>query len=145
MYRIIRYSQPRITDLPSVLAARTPWSGFETDLDRLFSAALSNIAAPVPAPGIPVDLYEDNSNLYIRAELPGVPREAINVELEQDTLKLSATRTIAGQESTLARTFELPVPVQAEKVTAACENGVLTITLPRQEQAKPRKINVSIN
>ncbi|MFI5336097.1 MAG: Hsp20/alpha crystallin family protein [Opitutales bacterium] len=145
MYRLIRFTQPGTAGLPPVLAARTSWSGLESEMDRLFTAALSDLAVPALPPAFPVDLYEDKNNLHVRAELPGVAREAIDIELEQNTLTLAAKRTLDGQETTLTRSLTLAEPVQGDKVTATYENGVLTVTLPRQEQAQSRKINVTIN
>ncbi len=97
----------------------------------------------------PVDLYEDKDNTYVRAELPGVARDAINVEMVDGSLSIHASRkekTDSG-ESTISysRLVSIPEEVQADKVAASYENGVLTVTLPRPEAAKPRKINVSVN
>ncbi len=149
MYRIIRYSHPRTASLPSVLAAR---SALESEVDRLFEAALADFAQPATAPRFPVDLYEDKENTYVRAELPGVSRDAITVEMIDGYLNLGATRAepvTAGQEPartfSLSRSIAIPTEVQADKVTASLENGILTVTLPKQEQAKPRKINVTVN
>jgi HSP20 family protein len=152
MYRIIRYTHPRTASLSPSLAARSALAGLESEVDRLFEAALSDFVAPATAPRFPIDLYEDKKNTYVRAELPGVSREAMSVEVVDGYLNLSATRAEpapAGQEPArslnLSRSIALPTEVQADKVTAAYENGVLTVTLPKQEQAKPRKINVTIN
>ena len=84
-------------------------------------------------------------NSFVRAELPGVSREAVNLELVDGYLTLTATRKDGDQEFTLTRSIALPEDVQADKVAASLENGVLTVTLPKQEQAKPRKINISVN
>ena len=80
MYRLIRYSQPFATS-----AYRSPWTGF--DLDSFFGAAASDLTR-----SIPVSLHEDKDNLQVSAELPGVDRADINIELLDDTLSLSATR-----------------------------------------------------
>jgi len=73
MNRIIQYIQPRI-------ANRSPWTGLESEVDRLFQSALADFPTRTFAPRFPVDLYEDKDNTYVRAELPGVARDAINVE-----------------------------------------------------------------
>jgi HSP20 family protein len=116
----------------------------ESDLDRLFETALADFAAPA-SPRFPVDLYEDKDNTYVRAELPGVTREQVNLELVDGYLTLTATRKEGEQEFTLTRSVSLPDNVQADKITAALEHGVLTVTLPKQEQAKPRKIAINVN
>ena len=145
MNRIIRYTYPRSTNLIPALAARSPWGALESEMDRLFESALGDFAAPAFAPRFPVDLYEDKDNTYVRAELPGVAREAINVEMVDGYLNLSATRKQGEETFSLNRSVSIPEAVQADKVTATYENGVLTVTLPKQEQAKPRKIAISVN
>ncbi len=139
MYRLTRYSYPA-----ALFRARNPWTGLESEIDRLFETAFENVAAPA-APRFPVDLYEDKDNTYVRAELPGVTRENVNLELVDGYLTLTATRKEGEQEFTLTRSVSLPENVQTDKVTAALEHGVLTVTLPKQEQAKPRKIAISVN
>ena len=103
------------------------------------------VSAPAAGLRFPIDLYEDKDNLYVRAELPGVTREAINVEMVDGFLNLNATRKSGDETFNLARSITIPETVQAEKVSASYENGVLTVMLPKQEQVKPRKITVSIN
>lgn len=142
MNRIIRYTYPRSANL---LANRNPWAGLENQVDRLFESALADLAAPAYAPRFPVDLYEDKDNTYVRAELPGVSREAINIEMVDGYLNISASRQQGEETFSLNRSVSIPEAVQADKVGATYENGVLTVTLPKQEQAKPRKINVSVN
>ena len=139
MYRLTRYSYPA-----TLFRARTPWSGLESEVDRLFETALADLATPA-APRFPVDLYEDKDNVFVRAELPGVSREAVSLELVENYLTLTATRKDGEQEFTLTRSVSLPENVQADKVTAALEHGILTVTLPKQEQAKPRKIAINVN
>jgi len=140
MYRITHY-HPRSTLFRS---ARSPWAGLESEIDRLFEAAFADLTTPA-APRFPVDLYEDKDNVYVRAELPGIARDAINVEMVEDYLTLSATRKEGDESFSLNRSIAVPESVDAEKVSASLENGVLTVTLPKREQAKPRKINISVN
>lgn len=139
MYRLTRYSHPA-----ALFRARQPWTGLESEIDRLFDTALADLAPPA-APRFPVDLYEDKDSLFVRAELPGVARECVNLELVEGYLNLSATRREGGDEFTLNRSIALPESVQTDRITAALENGVLTVTLPKQEQAKPRKVAITVN
>ncbi|MEN9404887.1 MAG: Spore protein [Verrucomicrobiota bacterium] len=129
----------------SSLTNRSPWNGFESDIDRLFESALADYTAPASAPRFPVDLYEDKDNTFVRAELPGVNREAINVEMVDGYLNINAARKQGDESFSLSRSVAIPEAVQADKVSAAYENGVLTVTLPKQEQAKPRKIAITVN
>lgn len=146
MHRIIRYQQPRSTGLipvSSLFAGTSPWAGLESEIDRLFESAFADFAAP-GANRFPVDLYEDKDNTYVRAELPGVNRDDINVEMVEGYLNLVASRKEGDQAFSFTRSIAIPEAVQADKVTAAYENGVLTVTLPKQEQAKPRKVTVAV-
>jgi len=121
--------------------------GLEKEIDLLFGAALTGFAGPARDGQFPVDLYEDKENTYVRAELPGVTREAISVEIVDCALSIQATRKATSGEGTesFSRLVNIPDEVQADKVTASYVNGILTVTLPRKEEAKPRKINVSLN
>lgn len=145
MNRIIHYTYPRSSALLPALANRSPWAGFESEIERLFGSALFDQAAPALASRFPVDLYEDKDNTYVRAELPGVSREAINIEIVNGYLNLSASRKQGEETFNVNRSIAVPEVVQADKVTAAYENGVLTVTLPKQEAAKPRKIAINVN
>lgn len=145
---LIRYNYPRSSFLP--VSRRGPWHGLESEFDRLFEAAASGLASAAYRNRFPVDLYEDNENVYVRAELPGVDRADINLELADDTLTITSQRKGAAgddgetETSALSRAVSLPVDVQADKVTAAHENGLLTVTLPKREEAKPKKINIAV-
>jgi len=149
---IVRYTYPSYRS-PAILPgglARSPWSGLENEIDRLFAASLPDRAGLFSAPNFPVDLYEDENNAYVRAELPGVNRDEINVEMVDGYLTIAATRktpAAEGQEETsfaFSRSVSIPEEVQAEKVSAAYENGILTVTLPKREEIKPKKITVAI-
>jgi len=136
---IIRYSYPN-RGLTTYGVSRNPWRGLETEIDRLFDSALS-FTGPSATTQFPVDIYEDKDNTFVRAELPGVSREDVTVELVEDSLTITAVRRQktgeAEQSLSLKRSLTLPTLVQADKVSAAYENGVLTVTLPKREEAKP--------
>jgi HSP20 family protein len=152
MRSIIHYTQPSSTGLlPSLgLAARSPWTGLEGEMDRLFETALSDFMTPVFNNRFPVDLYEDKDNTYVRAELPGVNREDISVEMVDGYLNINASRKSLAAEGrgeetfSLNRSVSIPEDVHADKVGAAYENGVLTVTLPKKEEAKPKKITIAV-
>jgi HSP20 family protein len=103
----------------------------------------------------PVDIQETEEGYRLLAELPGLTKEDINITLENNVLRLSGERKFerdVKKESfhrvertygTFSRSFALPHQVNGEGVQAAFENGVLTITVPKAEQAKPRKIAIS--
>ena len=137
MYHVIRYNQPLAAS-----AYRAPWTGFDRAIDSLFAAALADSATELTRV-VPVSLHEDKDNLRVSAELPGVDRADIKVELLDDTLSLSATRKQGEQTLAFERRFSLPATVQADKVTATYENGILRLALPKAEAAKPRQITIN--
>jgi HSP20 family protein len=105
-----------------------------------------------------VDIYEnDKHEIVLRAELPGLKREDIDIRVENNTLTLRGERkrdSEVKQESyhrversygAFSRSFSLPNTVNTEKVAAAFTDGVLTITLPMREEAKPRQIQVQVH
>jgi HSP20 family protein len=105
----------------------------------------------------PVDIFETASHdLVIKAELPDMTREDIEVTVENNTLTLRGTkkppvdvkeeqyRRIERHYGSFSRSFSLPNTVDAGKVAADYRNGVLTVKLPFREEAKPRTINVEV-
>jgi HSP20 family protein len=145
--RYIQFTQPSYRG-PSAYRSGGRAAGFDSELDWLFGTALTGFAGGNHAQ-FPVDLYEDKVNTYVRAELPGVNRDAVNVEYADGSLSITASRrakTAEGEKDVaLSREVSIPDEVQADKVSAAYENGVLTVTLPRREETKAKKINVSVN
>jgi HSP20 family protein len=133
MNHIIRYTYPRNVNQSYLFANRNPWSGLDAEIDQLFQSG----------PRIPVELHEDKDSTYVRAELPGVSREAISLEVVDGYLNLTASRKQGEETLNFNRSIALPENVQADKVTATYENGVLTVTLPKAEAVKPRKIEIS--
>ncbi|MBI2187836.1 MAG: Hsp20/alpha crystallin family protein [Acidobacteria bacterium] len=104
-----------------------------------------------------VDIFETESHdLVLKAELPGLNREDIEVVVENSTLVLKGSkkfeadvkeenyRRIERSYGTFHRSFTLPNTVDASKVSAEFKNGVLTVRLPFKEEARPRTINVDV-
>jgi HSP20 family protein len=149
--RYVRYTYPAV-HRPVTAARRfsqSAWNGLETEFDRLFSTALHEFAGTAST-RFPVDLYEDKDNTYVRAELPGISREDINIEVADGVLTIAAARKTPATEGqpeqsvALNRTLQLSEQVQADKIAAAYENGVLTVTLPKREESKPKKVTVEV-
>ena len=105
----------------------------------------------------PVDIYEtEQHDLVVKAELPDMRREEIEVTVEHNTLVLRGTkklpegvkeeqiRRVERSYGAFSRSFTLPNTVDATKVSADYKNGVLTVKLPYREEAKPRTINVEV-
>lgn len=146
--RLVRYTYPNSRNLAPFPGLPSPWSGLDTEIDRLFESVLGDYSTPA-ADRFPVDLYEDKENYFVRAELPGVERNDINVEMIEDYLTIAAARKSNqnGQEESFSfsRSVSIPESVQSDKVVAQYQDGVLTVTLPKKEEAKPRKIAVSVS
>jgi HSP20 family protein len=103
-----------------------------------------------------VDVREDGDHLYVEAELPGFKKEEVDITLENQTLTISGERRETPETekkgdwllnerryTRFLRSFTLPPTVSDQQVNAKLEHGVLTITLNKREESKPRKITVS--
>ena len=94
-----------------------------------------------------IDLYEDDSNYFVRAEIPGFKKKDLQVELERDQLVLSGERKDKEEKgkSTVSfrRSVSLPATIESKNIAAKYENGLLTITIPKAEAAKPLQIEIN--
>ncbi len=135
----------------------------QKEFDRLFREAFTpgfgegDLSTRTWAP--PVDIFENENNIVLKAELPGVDPKDVEVRVEDNTLYLKGDRKFEKETKeenyhrieraygSFARSFSLPNSIDAEKVTADYKDGLLTLTLPKREEAKPKaiKINVSKN
>jgi len=136
-------------------------SNLRDEIDRLFEAPLtefSRTSQQLAGGWLPaVDLYEDKDNIVVRAELPGMKKEELTISLHEGVLTLSGERTREEQykdtqvcraecfEGRFQRTITLPCPVQGDKVSASYKDGILTVTLPKPEETKPKQIEVKVN
>lgn len=104
-----------------------------------------------------VDIVEDENDLHIHADLPGMTKDDIKIGVENYTLTISGERQAPTEEENkrtwhrsertygiFKRVFTLPTTVDPEKVRAEYRNGVLSVALPKVEQAKPRMIDVKV-
>ena len=136
----------------------TPWPAFarlsdlQDEIDRLFEAS-SAFSGWTPA----IELVENNDSIVVRAELPGMKKDDLEISLHEGIL------TIAGERKNetkveeggvyrserffgrFQRSIALPKTVATEKVKAEYKDGVLAVSLPKTEEAKPKQINVSVN
>ncbi len=125
------------------------------DLDRLTEQLLGATVAANRAPRfMPMDVYRSADHYVLHADLPGVDPGSIDVSVEHGTLTVQAQRTARNDENvqwlaserfsgTFMRQLTLGEGVDTEHIQATYENGVLTLTIPVAERAKPRKIEVS--
>ncbi|MBI5384087.1 MAG: Hsp20/alpha crystallin family protein [Verrucomicrobia bacterium] len=154
---LTRWTKPEVTG----------WSPFwhlstlRDEIDRLFETPLAEftrgtqqfLGGWLPA----VDLYEDKDSVVVKAELPGMKKEDIEISLHDGVLTLAGERKqeqkfkdaeLYRTERFLGRfqrTLSLPSPVESDKVSATYKDGILTVTLPKTEEAKPKQIEVRVN
>jgi HSP20 family molecular chaperone IbpA len=98
---------------------------------------------PTVAP--PVDIFEDKDQILILADVPGVTPEGFSIHLDRDQLTIEARRprSAAGEDAfDYRRTFVVPHGVEADKIGAKLQNGVLHLTLPKPAALRPRQIEV---
>jgi HSP20 family protein len=120
------------------------------DFDRMFAAP--ETAEWERTAAYPCDIRETSDQLIVEAELPGFKKDEIDVSVEQGVLTIDAHREEKEQEGEqhlrertyrrVQRRFTLPTTVDAEKVDAKLDGGVLTLSMPKKEEVRPRKIEV---
>ncbi|MDX1501609.1 MAG: Hsp20/alpha crystallin family protein [Thermoanaerobaculia bacterium] len=134
---------------------------FRTRVGRLFDDAFNDFLSPVGDAEIstrswmpPVDIRETENELVLTAELPGMTKDDIEITLENNVLTLSGQRNfekdveresyhrIERAYGRFSRSFALPRNFSTEDVKAQFKDGVLHITLPKREEAKPRRIDI---
>jgi len=104
----------------------------------------------------PVDIYETEDAIVLKAELPGIDPKDVEVRVEDNTLYLKGERNyekeineqnyhrIERSYGSFARSFSLPNSISAEKVKAEYKDGLLTLTMPKREEAKPKTIKIDV-
>jgi len=143
------------------------WSPFRQlttlrdEIDRLFESPLTELthgsqqllSGWLP----PVDLYEDKDSLHVKAELPGMNKEGISISVHDGVLSISGERKEESKHKEaevyraerfvgrFQRTVTLPAPVSVDKVKATYKDGILSIVLPKTEEAKPKQIEVNVS
>jgi HSP20 family protein len=134
--KLIRYDYPSLQSV--------------NDLDRLFSEFWGglprlNSFASLAQSRVPANLYEDDANIHARFELPGFKKSELSIALENSVLTLSVERRGEkdGEEVSLSRSLTVPDGIDAAKVSAKYEDGVLTVTLPKVPQSQPKTIEIA--
>lgn len=134
-----------------MLQSWNPWQELEEMQRRLGRSARGDDSVSwAPA----TDIVEDSEGLYLYLDLPDVDEGSLEVESEQNTLSVKATRhyqigdnqTVHYQgrpKGAFSRVFNVPSSFDLSKVTASYDNGVLTLLVPRSESTRPRKIDVA--
>ena len=141
--KLIRYEYPQTTKAHS--------------LDHLFDCGMPTIKRfgelfddfwnfKENANQLAANLYEDENSYFAQMELPGVSKDNINLELENSVLTCSGnySEKTKGKESScsFSRSISVPDGVALDEVSASCENGILTVKMPKSSKAKPQQIEV---
>ena len=145
-----------IRTYPPILS---PIAELERELDRFFGRAGSGVSTPLFGNGISApatDVREDDKQFIVSVELPGVKKDDVQVSLEDGVLTISGERK-AESETTegrfhrrerfvgrFGRSFELGTPVDTKAVKAAFKDGVLSVTVPKAENARTNSIEVTV-
>jgi HSP20 family protein len=153
--KLMRFNRPDAWDWSPLNRLST----LQDEINRLFEAPFPGLerseAFNTWAPAL--DLYEDKDNLVVHAELPGMKKEEIDISLHEGNLTIAGERKIEkqyGEKETqrserffgrFQRTISLPKTVDAGAVKASYKDGVLTVTLPKSPEAKPKQIEVNVN
>ena len=148
------------------LMVRDPWTDFGTLQDRINGMFEQTLRRFYPegeevveretwAPA--VDIHENDDSFVVKADLPGVNKDDIQIDLKDNTLTLKGEKKFENKVSkdnyirversygTFVRSFTLPQNVDAEKIKATYKDGVLELTLPKKEEAKPKQIKVDVS
>lgn len=149
----------------STLRSVSRWEPFrgalnlQDQINRLFGDVLdrssqeSNLTTWAP----PVDIYENEHELIVKAELPGIDPKDLDIRVENNILTIRGERKfdekvkennclrVERAYGSFSRSFALANTVNSEAIKADYQNGVLTLTIPKREEAKPKQIEVNVN
>lgn len=131
-------------------------TGFQSEVERMFRDVLDGTRAPATAGAFapPLDVEETEDGFTLVVELPGVAAEDVDITLEENVLTISGERTFYADKDAdgfrrversfgrFHRAVRLPDRVDADRVEAGYRDGLLTISVPKAEEAKPRRIEV---
>jgi len=149
---LIRYQTPELATWPAL----DRWSNLRDELNSLFDLPfLTNNRQDLFSGWSPaLDLYQNNDNLVAVVELPGMRKEDIEISLHDGTLTIGGERKSSSSNGekperteryvgSFRRSISLPARVDTSKVGATYRDGILTVTLPKAEEAKPKRIDVA--
>jgi HSP20 family protein len=155
MTYLTRWQRPELSAWP----AFGRLTNLRDEIDRLFEAPLAELVCNsqllsgwTPA----LDVFEDQDHFTVKAELPGMKKEDIEVSMHEGSLSISGERKSQSKHEEaniyraerffgrFQRTVGLPAPVAGDRIKAQYKDGVLTVTLPKTEEAKPKRIEVNI-
>ena len=130
--------------------SNTGLGALQRQMDRFFQ----DLTPRRPAWGPHLDISETADEIRVEAEIPGIDPSTVDISLEDKTLTIRGEKTVEKEEEgrawrhverrqgSFSRIITLPAPVESEKIEAVAKDGVLTLTLPKRQEARPRKIEI---
>ena len=144
---LIRFS-PRFSPLDALLS-------LQRELDRTFESPTSGFDLGVSGRGVfpPTNVFSDKDGYIVRMEVPGVTPESLTIESHGRTLTISGKRETSAPEGAsfhrhernsgeFSRSLQLSSDLDLTKAEATCKHGMLTVRIPKKEEAKPRQIEI---
>lgn len=124
-----------------------PFAGIDALLDQFSRGFRNSFSETFSSRQIPVNLYSTDHSYEVRAELPGVRKSDVSVEIENAVLEIKAKRSANSEDGSpeveLVRRITVGDDVDPENVKARLEDGILSVHLPKREARKPKTIEVS--
>jgi len=154
--RIVQYTRPE----PWGFTPNEQLCQLRDEIDRLFEvplAGFSRMGELFNGWAPPLDLAEDKDNLVATVEIPGIDKKNLDVSVHEGVLSIAGERAGTEERQTAEahrrervfgrfhRSISLPKPVKVESIKATYRDGILTVTMPKTEEAKPRLIEVNVN
>ena len=127
-----------------------PWSDFDKLLD--LPANWGNLTNFTPA----IDIWEDENNVYMETPLPGIDPDKMSISIENDILTIEGSQEKKTEideknyyrnevrSGSFHRAVALPASVKSDSASASYQNGILTVTVPKEEKAKPKKVKIDV-
>jgi HSP20 family protein len=150
--RLMRWQRPDVSSFDPF----NQLTNLRDEINRLFELPLGDWTRDTEFFGWSpaIDLYEDKDNFVVKAELPGLKKEDIDISLHEGSLIISGERKVEGKNEDgdssrserffgrFQRALALPKPVDPNKVKATYKDGIVTVSLAKTEEAKPKQITV---
>ena len=144
----------------STISNYDPFRNFRSlqgEINRLFDRDMDDTTGQMTLWPMRVDIREDENQVVIKSDVPGMEQKDIKVNIDNNMLTISGERKFDDEENKekyhrveraygrFSRTFQLSNTTDSGKIQASYKNGVLEVTLPKLEEAKPRSIQVQVN
>jgi len=151
---LIRYQNPEVSQWPTF----NRLSSLRNELDRLFDLSWPSRDSSLLSGWTPaLDVFDEKDHFVVNVELPGMKKEEIDLSFQEGVLSISGDRkhTVENKDGEtfrseryfgkFQRSVTLPAAVDSAKISASYKDGILSVTLPKAEEAKPKQIAVNID